>query len=178
MISVPNRSFDLSYLNEDTAGSHGFVTRVGDHYEFSNQPGVPVKFWGIDANPVSDPAHIQAQARWYAKHGINIVRLAHLDGFFNPTRDAAGNMIIDSAKLDQFDRFFAALKDNGIYMDWSMVWKFPIAPQDGYPTDLYNELVNTNGGETYGVVNFMPQLQAIRWKFVSAMLNHVNPYTG
>lgn len=171
-------AIDLSYLNEDTAGSKGYVTRVGDHYEFANQPGVPVKFWGIDASPVSDPVNITKQARWYAKHGVNIVRLAHFDSFFNPSRDASGNLSITAAKWDQFDRFFAALKDNGIYMDWSMVWKYPIHANDGYPSNLRTELVNGNNGESYGMVNFMTELQDIRWKFVSMMLNHVNPYTG
>jgi VCBS repeat-containing protein len=173
-----NSVFDLSYLNEDTAGSHGALTRVGDHYEFANQPGVPVKFWGIDAKPVSDPENIKAQARWYAKNGINIIRLPHLDDFFTPTRDASGNVVLDPAKLDQFDRYFAALKDNGIYMDWSVVWKMTVQPQDGYPTALYDELVAQRGGSTYGVVNFVPELQQIRWKFFEALLNHRNPYTN
>ncbi len=42
---------DLSYLNEDIAGSHGVLQRVGSGYQFAD--GTPVKFWGIDAGPTS-----------------------------------------------------------------------------------------------------------------------------
>jgi hypothetical protein len=83
------------------------------------------------------------------------------------------------AKLDTWDRWFSILKDNGVYMTWSLFYPHVITEADGYRSDLYNELPNKGAGKsTSGVVTMMPELQDAQWRWEQALLNHVNPYTG
>ncbi|MHC4118920.1 MAG: hypothetical protein ACYSWO_15585, partial [Planctomycetota bacterium] len=59
----------------------------------------------------------------------------------------------DPAKLDRWDRWFSILKENGIYMTWSLFYPHVITEADGYRSDLYNELPNKGAGKsTSGVV--------------------------
>ena len=44
----PESALDFSFLNHKPAGKYGFLKRVGDHFEFEKQPGVPVRFWGTN----------------------------------------------------------------------------------------------------------------------------------
>ena len=77
-------------------GVHGRVVVRGDHYEFEDRPGEPVRFWGVnissDANfPDEDKA--DAIAAHLAALGYNAVRIHHHDGGLvaqNPDAFAAG----------------------------------------------------------------------------------------
>jgi len=177
---------DMSYLLDDVAGEHGWVTRVGDSLEFED--GTPVKFWGVCTGPASiqtTDEWMGRQADYYAKHGLNLVRLHPVEWLLGVLlKDAGtGERYIDPDSLDILDRWFAILKDRGIYMNWIVFYPHVITPDDGYPTDLYNELRdNTRGGlegkDTSGMINFMPELQDASWEYLETLLSHVNPYTG
>ena len=44
---------------------------------------------------------------------------------------------------------------------------------------LYNELPNSGAGkDCYGMATFVEEYQDSQWQYASALLNHVNPYTG
>jgi hypothetical protein len=81
--------------------------------------------------------------------------------------------------LDKWDRWFSILKEQGIYMTWSLFYPHVITPADGYPAHLYNELPDRGEGKsTSGVVNIMKDLQDAEWLWERTLLEHVNPYTG
>lgn len=178
---------DLRELLHRPAGVHGPVQRQGDALRFAD--GRPVRFWGVNAAIGATPEVQARQARFYAKHGINLVRLHPVQATVgllerDPT---SGARRLDPARLDRLDRWFATLKAEGIYMAFSPFYPHVVTPDDGYPPDLYAELpdaatwnlpAGTSGKQTGGYVNYMPELQAAEWAWLSALLRHVNPYTG
>lgn len=175
----PNSILDMSALVEAPAGRHGFVQAVGPRFQFSGT-GQPVKFWGVVANMTATPELQEQQARLYAKYGINMVRQHPVEAVLGRLRRGPdGRPGFDQQRLDRWDRWFATLKRHGIYMTWSCFYPHIIGPDDGYPADLYAELEDRDGGKsTSGLVNFMPQLQDAEWRWIEALLQHVNPYTG
>jgi hypothetical protein len=163
------------------AGRFGFVQRKGENFVFSNRPDASVKFWGASAGPAATAQLQEEQARFYVKHGINILRKHAVQGEVGLLRKdpATGRRSFDPKRLDRFDKWFSILKANGIYMDWSCFYPHVITLDDGYPVDLYAELENAEGGKsTSGMVNFMPQLQDAEWAWEKSLLEHRNPYTG
>ncbi len=172
---------DMSGLLHAPAGKYGFVERKESEFVFS-QTGRPVKFWGIGAAMTGAENLRGQQARLYAKHGVNMVRQ-------HPVEDVVGVLIqdpatgkrqFDSIRLDRWDKWFATLKEHGIYMTWSCFYPHALTPDDGYPEDLYSELpeLRGRGRSSSGMVNFMPALQDAEWEWLRVMLLHKNPYTG
>jgi len=174
----PESIIDMSGLIEKPAGRHGFLKQNGKDFIFED--GTPVKFWGVDASMTATVESQRRQARFYAKHGINMVRQHPVEsvlGVLKPgPRRSRG---FDEAKLDTWDRWFSILKEHGIYMTWSLFYPHVITPADGYPADLYDELPDSGAGKsTSGVVNMMKALQEAQWHWERTLLEHVNPYTG
>ena len=174
----PESIIDMSGLIEKPAGRHGFLKRVGKDFAFED--GTPVKFWGVDASMTDTVESQRRQARFYTKHGINMVRqhpVQSVLGVLQPVPRGGRNF--DETKLDRWDKWFAILKEHGVYMTWSLFYPHVITPDDGYPTDLYNELPDQGVGKsTSGVVNMMRELQDAQWLWERTLLEHVNPYTG
>ncbi len=181
----PQSVIDMSALVEAPAGQHGFLKRRGEALQFERAAG-PVKFWGVGAPPLgSTPEEMEQAARWLRKHGINIVRqhtmieavgLVDRDGKF------------DAARLDRYDRWFAALKAEGIYSTWSVVYPHHGAFLRRHEVDrqLFAELdgADTHRDGTRGpivvndYINLDRSLQDVVWKYFDALLHHVNPHTG
>ena len=167
----PDSVIDVSSRVPAPAGAAGPLRRDGERLRFANA-SEPVKFWGCGANfdPRLSPAQQTQRVRYLRKYGVNMIRQ-------HPVFDALGPLVdgrLDAGRLDRFDRWFAELKAQGIYSTWSVFYPLRIGPGDGYPAELLAEL---DKGSTSGVVNFMPQLQALQWRYVQALLEHANPYT-
>jgi hypothetical protein len=172
----PKSIIDMSHLIKKPAGTHGFLNCSGKDFAFED--GTAVKFWGVCASMSSTIQAQHRQARFYAKHGINMVRQHPVQNVLGllPTRGRTSGF--DPAKLEKWDRWFSILKDNGIYMTWSLFYPHVITEADGYPSELYEELPDKGFGKsTSGVVTIMPELQDAQWRWEQALLNHVNPYT-
>ena len=183
----PKSVTDMSRLVEAPAGKYGFLQADGDSLRFAKSDR-PVKFWGVNANldARATPEQMVQRARWLRKHGINQVRqhtmigsvgLLRADGTFDPT------------KLDRYDRWFAALKEQGIYSVWSVVYPHHgafLRPQDGLPKDRFDELNQSDKGRdgskvpivSNDYINFDRQLQDLSLRYSKLLLNHRNPYTG
>ncbi len=172
----PDSITDMSHLIEKPAGTHGFLKRNGKYFEFED--GTAVKFWGLCASMSSTIQAQHRQARFYAKHGINMVRRHPVQSVLGLLKTTGRKPHFDPEKLDRWDRWFSILKDNGIYMTWSLFYPHVITKTDGYPSELYEELPDKGAGKsTSGVVTIMPDLQDAEWRWEKALLNHVNPYT-
>lgn len=173
----PDSIIDMSHLIEIPAGKHGFLKRDGKDFVFED--GIAIKFWGVNAGMTDTVDSQQRQARFYAKHGINMVRQHPVQSVLGVLQSGSRSPQFDPAKLDRWDRWFSILKDNGIYMTWSLFYPHVITPADGYRTDLYNDLPDRGAGKsTSGVVTMMRELQDAEWQWELTLLNHVNPYTG
>jgi hypothetical protein len=112
---------------------------------------------------------------------VNLVRLHPVQGELGVLRtdDSTGERHLDSAALERLDRWFAIMKEQGLYMTWSFFYPHVITPDDGYPEELYEELPARGAGRSSsGMVAFMPQLQEAEWEWARTLLSHVNPHTG
>ena len=172
---------DLSALVPAPAGQFGFVQRKGDRFVLE-KTGQPIKFWGKVAGLPEKESLWDQQARFYAKHGINMARVHPVQAVLGLLRKdpATGERAFDEARLDRWDRWFAAMKKHGIYLTWSCFYPHVVTPDDGYPADLYAELPQAarDGRSSSGLVNFMPQLQDAEWAWEKTLLLHKNPHTG
>jgi hypothetical protein len=168
---------DMSRLIEKPAGGHGALTSRGKDFAFED--GALVKFWAIDASMTDTLEAQERQARFYAKHGINMVRQHPVESVLGSLiRDANGRHF-DAAKLDRLDRWFSILKANGIYMTWSIFYHHVVLPDEGIDPGLYNELPGRGAGrDTYGLATFIQEYQDSQWQYARELLSHVNPYTG
>ncbi len=191
-IDIDNNWLDRSVLVEAPAGERGALRRVGASFEFAD--GTPFKAWGIGAAPPDDPELMAEQARFFRSYGVNMIRAHTVAGILGPLEDdGTGGRRFAPDKLDHFDRWFAALKAEGVYSTWSVFWKETISEADGYDPALYADLCsvgdhdcdgiidNENAPEakkTYGVVNIAPGIQDIRWDYLRRLMSHTNPYTG
>lgn len=182
----PDSVIDMSQLVEAPAGQNGFLLADGDALRFRGE-SQPVKFWGVNASvgERNEVEMIQA-ARWFRKHGINIVR-QHTVLNAVGLMDANGNF--DAERMDRYDRWFATLKEQGIYTTWSIIYPHHgpfLQKHDGYDPDLYKELdagdKNHDGTQEAIVVNDFinldPRLQEIAFRYFERLLDHTNPYTG
>ncbi len=179
----PQSVIDMSSLVPAPAGKFGFVHAAGKDLVFapaggvSNDKPLPAqKFWGCGANldfGRYSREQLTQRAKYLRKFGVNIVRQHTV--FDDVTTDGK----IDPKKFDAYDWWFAELKKNGIYSDWSVFYHFAIGPDAGYPADLYAELEGKAPlKDTYGIITASPKLWDIRTKTLLALLTHKNPYTG
>jgi hypothetical protein len=182
---APESVIDMSHLVEAPAGKYGFLKRDGDALRFENASRA-TKFWGVGSPPQGETSEEMAQAAgWFRKHGINIVRqhtminavgLLDRKGEFNATR------------LDRYDRWFAALKEAGIYSTWSVIYPHHGAFLQKHDVDreLFAELDTEDAARdgnrqpivVNDYINLDRRIQDAAWKYFNALLNHVNPYTG
>lgn len=171
----PRSVIDVSKYIPAPAGKAGFLKAVGDKLQFENASAAQ-KFWGVGANVEPGKYSREQQSRrakYLRKFGINAVRQ-------HPVFDElTTNGVLDAKKLDEYDRWFAELKKNGIYTGWSVFYHFTIGADDGYAPELFAELPKQGGrGDTYGLITGSPKLWEIRNRWLTQILQHKNPYTG
>ncbi|MCO6047322.1 hypothetical protein NG895_25760 [Aeoliella sp. ICT_H6.2] len=181
----PQSVIDISHLVEAPAGQHGFLKRQGDTLRFENA-SQSTKFWGVGSPPQGHtPGEMQLAARWFRKHGINMVRQHTMIGAVGLLNEQGQ---FDRQRLEQYDRWFAALKEQGIYSTWSVVYPHHgafLRPQD-LDADLFAELDaedSARNGRQRPIVandyiNLDRRIQDAAWRYFDALLNHVNPHTG
>jgi hypothetical protein len=181
----PESVIDISALIEAPAGQHGFLQRDGATLRFQNSTE-PTRFWGVNAHPLGDtPDEMSHAARWMRKHGINIVR-QHTVIDAVGLLDAQGKF--NAGRLDRYDRWFAALKEQGIYSTWSVIYPHHGAFLQRRDVDaqLFDALdaSDTDRDGCRGpivvndYINLDRRLQDAAWTYFETLLNHVNPHTG
>jgi hypothetical protein len=173
----PASIIDMSHLIEKPAGLHGFLQSNAQDFQFED--GTSTKFWGIDASMAETVAAQEGQAMLYAKHGINMLRQHPVEAVLGPLEQQAQGPGFNHERLDAFDRWFSILKQNGIYMTWSIFYHHVILPDAGIDADLYAELPDRGSGkDCYGMASFVSEYQDAQWQYARLLLDHVNPYTG
>ena len=169
----PASVIDMSSLVPAPAGELGFLTAVGDELRFEKGDSA-VKLWGCGANVQPGRytrEELTQRARYLRKFGVNVVRQhAVFDELQTDGR-------IDPEKLDEYDWWFAELKKNGIYTDWSVFYHWRIRRDSGYA--LFDDLEGSGDlRDTYGVITVSPELWTLRNQVLVGLLQHRNPYTG
>lgn len=164
---------DMSSLVPAPAGKDGILRSEFGKLRFANRKQ-KTKLWGVGANLQPgrySREQLTQRAKYLRKFGINIIRQ---HAVFDELHT---NGKIDPAKLDQYDWWFAELKKNGIYSDWSVFYHWKVRRDSGY--ELFDDLPGQGDlRDTYGVITAAPELTRLRNKILIQLLNHKNPYTG
>jgi hypothetical protein len=169
----PDKSpINLSYLNDETAGEHGFLQRDGRHLLFQKE-GEPVRFWGVTTGHMLwiDTASVDRLARRLAARGVNLVRVhtpAFKPGAADPTE-------VDPDYLGRLHYFVHAMKEEGIYTYLSVyfpMW-FDVRPDYGLPG--FEQIDNK---KPFALLFFHPRMQEIYRSWARTVLTTVNPHTG
>jgi hypothetical protein len=158
-------------LNEAKAGEGGWIAARGRDLVHSTT-GRPVRFWAVNTGyeaVMKDESTVRAQAKFWAKHGVNMVRV------HGGVWDDADFTKLDTEKLKKLHFYVAALKDEGIYTHLSIY--FPLwlnftdktAGFPGYPAQ---------GQHPFAVQFFNPRFQEMQKSWMSSLLTPVNPHTS
>lgn len=182
---------DLRFLNDSSAGQHGFVRAEGDQLIFED--GTPARFWGgnLVAYALSLPnSEIETQAKRIAQLGFNLMRIHHHDSmvWVHPTviaQNRDDSRSLDEQFLDRIDYWIKCLKDEGVYV-WLDLHVGRVFKAGDVDTEFGRiegfEEINDGGrkrnGEVKGFVYFSEPIQELMKEFNAQYLNHVNPYTG
>lgn len=177
-------AIDASGWLEKPAGQRGRIVRDGDRLLYD---GKPIKLWGINVNyaacaPAKDVA--ARQARFYAKYGLNAVRLhKYADGSgWQGILSNRSFVEFDPAKLEQMDYYVHQLKEQGIFVEFSPIFgAVRVGPDDAARVPFANELDASRDGwrnATQGMTWFSDELQDLAIEQTTKLLQHRNPHTG
>ncbi len=163
------------------AGRGGFLKIEGNR--LVTPDGTPIKLWGTNveyADNAPEAEVARRRAQWFAKYGINAVRLHKLT---NPGWEGMGTTesaaTYDPEKLARFDYFTSEMRKNGLYYGLSPIWDLQVFPGDRDRLLAYDELAAY--GEkpnTVGVLWFSEAAQDLHIETMLNLLNHRNPHTG
>lgn len=171
---VKDSVFDSSRLLDAPAGKYGALraTPTG-RFEFTDRPGVRVRFWGVNLTfGAMFPDHAAADrlAERLARSGYNTVRFHHYDR--DLLRRGGSSHDFDPEKLDRLNYLFAALKKRGLYinLDLYTIRRFGAdeIPERGKPVWT----------EFKGLLPLYDSAFEAWRKFAEALLTRINPYTG
>lgn len=167
-------ALDLSMLLDAPAGRHGPVGVRDGRLAFAD--GTRARFSGVnlsvlfpDLLAVEDGSLDELAGR-FARMGINLLRISHVDGRIR--RDADGAPGLEPAQLDRLDRLIAACKRLGIYVTIEL-------EMGCMSTAVIKGRYGVESRQAYQAAVFvdpavMDDLQA----WTRLWLGHVNPHTG
>jgi len=158
---------DLSSLNSEPAGTHGFVRVSLGH--FVDDRGSRLRFFGVNLSGVAclpDRETAPRLARYFRKLGLNAVRLHSLDA---PGVLLTNDGQIAPEALGLLDHFTAALRAEGIY------FSLGLHAGSGYPTLSGEAKERFPQGKVLDRFH-APFLEAQR-DFARRLLSHRNPET-
>ena len=163
-----NTAIDLSFLNREVAGAHGFLRARGE--SIVDGRGREVRLFGTNITdyhvmPPKDTAPLIA--RRLSELGVNFIRLHYYDWAKAPEGLMNDDMqTLNPQKLDQMDWLIYQLKQHGIYVDINLhvARHYPGLPDD------WNEMGK-------GIDRIHPQFITSQKQFARDLLTHTNPYT-
>ena len=161
-----NAALDLRFLNEKSAGEHGFVT-VKDGQFFLPNANRSVRFWAVNGPPhdLEGPA-LRRCARLLAKRGVNLVRLH--TGYFDKDGE------VDAMKVKRTIEVVEAMKAEGIYTHLSIYFPLWLTPKPDTPW-----LQGYDGkSKPFAALLFNPTFQAQYRKWWTALLTTPGTTTG
>jgi hypothetical protein len=162
---------DLSVMNEETAGMHGFVGH-DDAGDFVDGRGQSIRFWAVNTSfhqRTADLAALRYHAKWLARRGVNMVRShSHL-----PSRSNNASIEdVDEKEIDQIRRLVAVMRDEGIYTTISPYW----ATATKWRRSL--GLPNPENGDLVGMLFWDERFQKAYQGWWRKLLLEKNPHTG
>jgi len=171
---------------EQPAGKHGRIRRQADELVYN---GRPIKLWGLNlcyGTCAPDKELAEQRARFYAKYGVNSVRLhKYADGpGWAGIQSEESFAQFDPAGLDRMDYLVAKLKEKGIYIKFSAHFGAQkLGPADREFVPYLDELGSFGPRENrvttpHSAVHYAPELQDVQIRQMVNLLRHRNPHTG
>ncbi|MFO7937818.1 MAG: cellulase family glycosylhydrolase [Kiritimatiellia bacterium] len=173
-LEIPEGSpADMSWLNTEAAGKHGFVRVKNGH--FADGRGRPLRLYGVNITGDScflPEDNAQKLARRLSQWGFNCLRLHFMDyiGKGSIWKDSKTGTLSE-AKLAQLDRLIAECAQEGIYINLNLhVGRtYPDQPKiPGSRTFRYGKSLD----------KWYPPYVAMQEDYARRLLDHTNPYTG
>jgi hypothetical protein len=164
----------LRFLNEETAGTNGFI-RLSEDGESFMAGDQPIRFWPVNSGggDMSDE-ELANHAEFLAQMGVNMVRY---HGSINPSGKGTDRYDVDRKEIDNIWRVVAAMKKEGIYTTISPFW-----PHNGHMGGWLPKEWGIEGysdkDDLWGVMYFSDQLQDAYKAWVKVLYTEKNPYTG
>jgi hypothetical protein len=158
---------DLRFLNEKSAGEHGFIQVKEGHFIHASNDQ-PVRFWAVNGPPsdAKDRPALRQTARTLAKYGVNLVRL-HRAAF-----NKAGE--VDPAAVKRSIATVEELKTAGIYTHLSIYFPLWFTPSADHPW-----LEGYDGKKhPFAALLFNPKFQEKYREWLKAMLTTPSETTG
>lgn len=116
-------------------------------------------------------------AKNLAKQGYNCIRFHHTDAdwtnCFIKTADN-GKRVLNTKRLDDFDYFFAKLKENGIYSNINLLTGRTYTSKDGLLPEI-DKVQDWKNRHSLGFWN--DDGRKVQKQWAETLLTHVNPYT-
>lgn len=171
---------------ETPAGKHGRIERRDAELTYN---GKPIKLWGLNlcfAACAPEKPLAQRRADFYAKYGINAVRLHKFaDGTgWAGIQSAQSAADYDPQGLDRMDYQIACLKQAGIFVKLSAHFgTIKLGPADRRDVPYMDEFGELDGrrdriSAPHSALFYSPQLQQLHLRQMTNLLAHRNPYTG
>ena len=170
---------------EAPAGKRGRITSSGADLMYG---GHPIRLWGLNntySGCAPDKALAAARAEFYARHGVNAIRLhKYADGpGWAGIQSADSCAQLDPAGLDRMDYYISKLKEKGIYVELSPVFMLKLGAMDraAVPFAGEFEMPKDKGGRInteHGSIYLAKELQDLLIAQVTELLSHRNPYNG
>jgi hypothetical protein len=160
---------DLSHLNEDQAGEHGFIRAEGVDFVHADT-GEAVRFWAVNIGPGVarlDDASMRRLAAYLARHGVNLVRY---HGLIGENRDLAE---VDAELLERVHFMIGAMRDEGIYTGLSMYFPLWVRIPEGDEVQGY-----AGDQRPHGLLMFDERYEQRYRDYLHEILTAENPYTG
>lgn len=166
-------ALDFSGLNHTPAGKYGQVIANGDSFAFSDKPGEPVRFYGVNLCwSAHELTHKESEilAERFARLGYNTVRIHHYDSML--TERAGNRLEFDKERLDKLDYLIAQMKKHGIYTSIDLYTTRVPAAEDVPGIKIRNM------HDFRAALPIVPVVQENFKAFARKLLTHRNPYTG
>jgi hypothetical protein len=174
------KEIDLSFLLDPPAGKHGFLTVHPDgHFYFED--GTRARFFGtnlVGARCAPDKQTAELIAERLSRYGINLVRLHAIDARYANIIDySKGNtQTLNPEAMDRYDYLVAQLLKRGIYVYFDLLDYRGFLPGDGVRDADIMQVRWENSIK--GASIFDERMLDLQKSFATALLTHVNPYTG
>jgi len=173
---------DLTNWLDAPAGKHGRILRRDDELVYNRRP---IKLWGLNvcySSCAPDKDLADRRARFYAKYGVNSVRLhKYADGpGWAGIQSEASFVEFDPEGLDRMDYFAAQLKKRGIYVLLSSTFGVKLGSEDRRYVPYMDEFGSGRNRVStgHGSVFLSRELQDLQILQMVRLLRHRNPYTG
>ena len=172
--SEEEKLISAAYLNSPLTEKDRITVSHDGHLQAN---GKRLRIFGTNLSQFPSKKTAEYYADQLANQGYNCIRFHHTDAEWSNCfikRLDNGKHIIDKQKLDDFDYFFAKLKEKGIYSNINFLTGREMSSADGYKPEI-DRISNWKHKHCLGFWN--EQAQDFQKQYITMLLEHENPYT-